>query len=172
MRAILGLCVAVAALLGTGQQASAAFSFILSPSASSLIPAGPSQVLTVTAFDNTAGAFGSQFFMSAVANITGGNPNITFSGFSPFVANTTVYTATTGGNAIGTITATASGPSGLTTLAFLGTIGANNGGVVVGTQVLSNTATLTAVPEPTSLALVGIGGLGYFFYRKRRAVKA
>ena len=95
MRAILGLCVGVAALFGTSQQASAAFSFILSPSSSSLIPGGPSQVLTVTAFDNTAGIFGNQFVMSAVANITGGNPNITFSGFTPFVANTTVYTVTT-----------------------------------------------------------------------------
>ncbi len=172
MRALLGLCVAVAAVLGASQPASAAFSFILTPAVSSLTPGGPSQLLTVTAVDTNAGGFGTQFFLSSVSNVTGGNPNITFTTLSPFVANTTVYTATASGNVIGTITASATGPSGLTTIAFSGTIGNNNGGFAPGTTFTSNTATLTAVPEPTSMALVGIAGLGYVFYRKRRAAKA
>ena len=176
MRAILVSCIGLIAVLGASQQASAAFSFILSPTSGSISPVTGNVVLTVSARDTNAGLFGTQFQLGSILNVTGGSGNITFSNLTPFVANTTVYTATNaaGGNAIGTITATAVAPGGVSTLAFRGTLGANNidGGLVVGTTSTSNTATISAVPEPTSLALVGIGGLGYVFYRKRRASKA
>ncbi len=166
-----------ALLMAASSTASAAFSFQLVPASSNVLIGG-SQILTVIATDTTAGGFGTNFTMSSVTTPPSGSGNITFTAFPAFVpgpgGGATVFVATTTGNSIGTITANVS-PTAATgdtaSITFNGTL-ASNSAALANILYTSNSATVTAVPEPTSLALVGLGGLGYAAYRRRRAAKA
>lgn len=172
MRTILGLCVAIAAVLGVSQDASAAFSFRLAPASANAIIGGPSQTLSVFAESDTGPAV---FTLSAPTVVTvTPNPNITF---GSFVANPggPQYLANAAGTLIGTISYSASpaAVNGSTaTVRFSGFATYDFGAPFASGTFQSGTATITAVPEPSSFALLGLSGLGYVIYRKRRAAKS
>ena len=71
---------------------------------------------------------------------------------------------------LGTVNVTHVGP-GISTLVTFGTPTAA-GNPVIAIASAASSVTLTAVPEPSSLALLGVAGLGFVIYRKRRAARA
>lgn len=163
-------CGAVIALVSTSQQCSAAFSFTLVPQGSTSVLPGGSVSIDVYASDNLA-APNSFFTLTNVVRIDTLNPfnaGITFSNFNPGGG-----LATAGlGNQIGTITANVSplaqyGHRELT-LDFQGVTGVFGGTLGTTASIMSNTIRITAVPEPTSLALVGLVATSVMFKRRRR----
>ncbi len=171
MRSLTKLALVVPAFLLLMNSASAVFTFQIVPASANVAPGG-STVLNILAFESTSSApFGPQFTLSSGSLTTGGSPSI---GFVLNLAGGT-YTANSSGNPIGTITASAlpgtpSGTSG--TVRFTGVVNASSNPALIPLGPTdSNTATVTAVPEPSSFALLGAAGLGFAVYRSRRRAK-
>ena len=168
-------------LLLLSSAASAAFTFTIS--ASPVLLTSPNVVDT----PGSSGTFhifaqtdqvSPEFFTVSSAVLNYSNDDGTITSAPVFPAGTLVATPGGIGNDTGDINwsilgGAVNGDNDTFTLTVTGlTSGIVFGGPTSPFSFTTGSASVTAVPEPTSLALVGLGGLGYAAYRRRRAAKA
>lgn len=170
MRLVASLCLGLVALLASSQSANAAFSFQLVPSSTTITPGG-SVTINVFALDDSIvlNQPVSLFTVNSTSLTTGGSANIVFTPALPPNGATGVASATgnffgtinvTAPNAIGGNQATVSLTANVTPFLFTTSVGGSIGP--------SNVVTITAVPEPSSLALIGVASVGALIRRRRK----
>ena len=166
MKSFAKLLMVVPAFLLMMNAASAAFTFQISPVSSNVVIGG-SQILGIFATESVGPNAIFTLTNQSISVAPGSDPDITFTLNMP--ALNTLLVATPGGNQIGTITASVAGTASnfdTASVTFRGVV-SNFSGTTSGTYT-SNSASITAVPEPSTFALVGLCAVGAIAVRRHR----
>jgi hypothetical protein len=177
------LCLPLLLLIASSASAAFSLNFQISPAGTPLISAPdtflfPGQSATFEVYAVKSGGGGNGLSITVEGTLAFSGTGFTLTSNNVQTSTPVVFSANgPQQQSIGTFTVqnTSAAPFATATAQFTDiSISGSNfiSSAPNGPYAPTNIVNITAVPEPTSLALVGLGGLGFAFYRKRRSKTA